>query len=75
MNDSITLLKQPAVHVAATEKPTDKYNKDNPSSKCCETCNLKPKPRKSYPMTRCSLCMVWYHDQCVGLDNDESVAV
>ena len=26
-------------------------------------------------MTRCSLCMVWYHDQCVGLDKDEPVGV
>lgn len=73
MDDSITLLKQTTTTVS--EKSTDKNKKDNPSSKCCETCNLKPKPRKPYPMTRCSLCMVWYHDQCVGLDKDEPVGV
>ena len=73
MDDSITLLKQTTTVV--TEKSTDKNKKDNPSSKCCETCTLKPKPRKTYPMTRCSLCMVWYHDQCVGLDKDVPVGV
>ena len=26
-------------------------------------------------MTRCSLCMTWFHDQCVGLEEDEPVGV
>lgn len=26
-------------------------------------------------MTRCSICMTWFHDQCVGLDKDEPVGI
>ena len=73
LDDSITLLKQPAT--TTKDNSTDRDSKDKPSSKCCDTCTIKPKPRKSYPMTRCSLCMSWYHDQCVGLEKDEPIGV
>ena len=72
MNDSITILKQT---ISSGTDTTDKGNKDNTSTKCCDGCTVKHKPRKSYSMTRCSLCVTWYHDQCVGLSKDEPVGV
>ena len=72
LNDSITKLKQT---VTIEPKSDQKQTKTNISQKCCDTCTVKAKPRKSHPMTRCSFCMLWYHDQCVGLDKDEPVGV
>ena len=72
LNDSITLLKQPVTIMNALEQ---KQTKANMSQKCCNTCTVKSKSRKSHPMTRCSLCMTWFHDQCVGLEEDEPVGV
>ena len=72
LNDSITKLKQT---VTIELKSDQKQAKTNISQKCCDTCIVKAKPRKSHPMTRCSFCMLWYHDQCVGLDKDEPVGV
>ena len=45
------------------------------NQKCCDTCTVKPKSRKSHPMTRFSLCMFLHHDQCVALENNEPVGV
>ena len=56
-------------------KPEQRQTKANLSQKCCNTCTVKSKPRKAHSTTRCSLCMVWFLDQCVGLDKDEPVGV
>ena len=71
LDDSITLAKQ----TIATENRHDNNSKDTTSSKCCDTCNIKPKSKRSYSMIRCSLCMSWYHEQCVGVGKDEPVGV
>ena len=55
LNDSITMLKQPQT---LENKPEQRQTKANLSQKCCNTCTVKSKPRKSHLMTRCSLCMV-----------------
>ena len=52
-----------------------KQTKANMNKKCCDTCTVKPKSRKSHPMTRFSLRMFWYHDQGVALENNEPVGV
>ena len=72
LNDSITMLKQP---VTSENKPEQRQTKASLSQKCCNTCTVKSKPRMSHPMTRCSLCMVWFHNQYVRLDQDEPVSV
>ena len=72
LNDSINMLKQ---LVTLENIYIISQTNANVSQKCCNTCSVKSKPRKSHPMTRCSLCMVWFHDQCVGLDKDEPVGV
>lgn len=35
---------------------------------CVNQCSVK-----SDVMTRCNMCMTWFHDQCVGLDEDYNV--
>ena len=69
LDNSITVLK----HIATTESKLDR--KTNKIQKCCETCTIKPKGRKSYPMIRCSLCTAWYHEKCVGVEKDEPIGV
>lgn len=71
LDDSSTLAK----HTITTENRPDNNNKDTTKSKCCNTCNIKPKSRKSFSMIRCSFCMSWYHEQCVGIVKDEPVGV
>ena len=72
LDDSITLVKQTLV----SENIPANNNKDNTvNSKCCDTCNIKPKSKKSHPMIRCSLCMSWFHEQCVGVGKDEPVGI
>ena len=70
--DSITMLKQP---VTSGNKTEQRQTKASLSQKCCNTCTVTSKHRNSHPMTRCSLCMVWFHNQCVRLDKDEPVSV
>ena len=70
LDDSIKLAKQT---LATVNRPAN--SKDTTSSKFCDTCNFKPKSRRSYSMIRCFLCMSWYHEQCVGVAKDEPFGV
>ena len=36
-------------------------------------CKVKPKSKTKYEMTRCSACMTWFHDKCVGIAKDEPI--
>ena len=64
-NDGITIFK---CAVAIKQIADQKQTKANISQKCCDTFTVKPKPRKFHPITRFSVCMLWYHDHCVALD-------
>lgn len=78
-NDSVTKLKQLASSVeempinSKTAK-TSESNSDN-QQLCIELCKIKPNSKKHYDMTRCSLCVVWFHDKCVGLGKNEPVGL
>lgn len=72
LDDSQTNLKQ-AVN---TENGTsDTPEKSAKGSKCCNSCKIKAKSKKKYAMIRCSLCMTWYHEQCVEIDKNEPVGL
>ena len=70
LDTSITQLKQ---IVTSNNGSTDTYKtskskqSDTDQSVCVPTCKIKPTSKKQYDMTRCTLCMVWCHDKCVGL--------
>ena len=72
MDDSITFVKQTLL----SENIPTNINKDPAvNSKCCDACNIKPKSKKSFSMIRCSFCMSWYHELCVGVKKDEPVGI
>ena len=72
LDDSQTNLKQVVNTDKVTSDTTEKSTKD---STCCTSCKIKVKSKKKYAMIRCSLCMTWYHEQCVGIDKDEPVGL
>lgn len=72
LDDSQTNLKQTLNTENVASDTTEKSTKN---SKCCNTCKINSKSKKRYAMIRCSLCMTWYHEQCVGIDKDESVGL
>ena len=78
LDTSITQLKQ---IVTSNNESTDTYKtskskqSDTDQSICVPTCKIKLTSKKQYDMTRCTLCMVWCHDKCVGLHKDEVIGV
>ena len=70
LDNSITVLKQIA-GAADKSKPNNGNTKN--IFKCCDSCKVKPKSKTKYEMTRCSACMTWFHDKCVGIAKDEPV--
>ena len=42
---------------------------------CSETCKVNPNSTKYYDMTRCTLCVIWFHDICVRLGKDEPIGI
>ena len=75
-NDSITILKTTFNSCESSGKsPMSSSDTGNPKEQllCCDFCKINTKSKKHYPMTRCTVCMVWYHDKCVGIGNDEPV--
>ena len=80
LNDSITFLKE-AVN---TEPVQPQINKDknvsenqgsNKSNQCCDSCKVKPSSKKKYDMIRCTFCMQWYHEICVGIRKDDPIGI
>ena len=73
LNDSVTQLKQLVCNddgVPAnckTAKTTPYESNTGNQQICCETCKIKQNSKKYYNMTRCPLCVLWFHDTCVGL--------
>ena len=80
LDDSITLLKE-----AANSQPTQtQSDKDqnvaenqvaNKSNQCCDSCKVKPASKKKYDMIRCTFCMHWYHETCVGIRKDDPIGI
>ena len=79
LNDSITKLKE----FASTEThcPTSSgYDKSEPANpnknaKCCDVCKVKSTTKKKYDEIRCSFCMEWYHELCVGIKKDDPIGL
>ena len=84
LDESITHLKQTIntesqnnVHgVQPTKKDigTDDQSKVK-SHKCCDSCKINPNSKMKYEMIRCSVCMTWYHEKCVGVAKDEPIGL
>ena len=78
-NDSITQFKQMASINSETTEGSKKVKSNDDTTKeetvCCESCQIKANSRKQYDMTRCVLCMVWFHDTCVGIGKDEPIGL
>ena len=72
LDDSRTNIKQIVNTENAASDTTEKSTKD---TKCCNSCKINAKSKKRYAMIRCSLCMTWYHEQCVGIDKDEPIGL
>ena len=71
--DSMMILKQ-----VATQNDGSKSSQDQKtSSKCCDTCSVKfkTKSKTKFAEIQCSLCMKWFHDQCVGIAKDQPVGL
>ena len=81
LNDSLTLLKE----VANTEQTQSQRSKAKSASKkqatnkpnqCCDSCKVKPSSKKKkYDMIRCTFCMHWYHETCVGIKKDDPIGI
>ena len=78
-NTSITQLKQ----VSKSKNKSTGRLKTTKSSQsytnqymCIQTCKIKQNSKKKqYDMTRCTLCMLWCHDKCVGFLKEELIGV
>ena len=72
LDSSITLLKQ-----IATTSDKSKSNKENTKNtvKCCDSCKVKPKSKARHEMIRCSACMTWFHETCVGIAKGEPIGL
>ena len=79
LNDSMTRLKQlaSADDASSANSKTAKPNQSDTAKQqvCSETCKVNPNSRKYYDMTRCTLCVIWFHDICVGLGKDEPIGI
>ena len=79
LNNSITRLKQLASvdDASSANSKTAKPNQSDTAKQqiCSETCKVNPNSRKYYDMTRCTLCVIWFHDICVGLGKDEPIGI
>lgn len=78
-DDSVTLLKQ-----VATDEPKNtedsgadknEHKRSTKSTKCCDTCKVKPTSKRKYSEIRCSLCVQWFHETCVGITDDEPIGI
>ena len=79
---SCQLQNNEATDVTQSSQPTKKNSVQNKSSKnklsdqkCCDTCTIKPKSKKKLDQIQCSSCMLWFHEQCMGLSKTEPVGV
>ena len=72
LDDSQTNIKQIVNTENAASDTTEKSTKD---TKCCNSCKINAKSKTRYAMIRCSLCMTWYREQCVGIDKDEPIGL
>ena len=84
LDDSITLLKQTVnseisndIHgVQPHTTSTRVYAKENESkNKCSDGCKMNAKSKRKLDMIRCSVCMTWYHEECVGIAKNEPVGL
>lgn len=79
LDNSLTHLNQTAnaentEHESSERK--DSASHDHDSSKCCDLCIInKKKSKRKADMIRCSLCMSWYHEQCMGIGKGEPVGL
>ena len=77
-NTSITQLKQVSTSKNKSTgrlKTAKSSQSDTNQSMCIQTCKIKQNSKKQYDMTRCTLCMLWCHDKCVGLLKEELIGV
>ena len=80
-NDSITQLKQidttdnETTDHSNTTKPKQNNADQSEKTVCIQICKIKPNSKQQYDRTRCTLCLMWYHDKCVGLDKDEPIGL
>ena len=79
---SCQLQNNKATDVTQSSQPTKKNSVQSKSSenklsdqKCCDTCTIKPKSKKKLDQIQCSSCMLWFHEQCMGLSKTEPVGV
>ena len=51
----------------------DRY-KEN-TYKCSDECKINPKSNKNFDVIQCSMCMIWYHEKCVGISKNEPIGL
>ena len=55
---------------------TRAYAKENESkNKCSDGCKMNAISKRKLDMIRCSVCMTWYHEECVGIAKNEPVGL
>ena len=79
MNDSVTKLKEVARAEAHCPKSDNKDKSETANlyknAKCSDTCKVKSTTKKQYDEIRCSFCMEWFHEACVGIKKDDPVGL
>ena len=79
LDDSVTLLKEAArsepIHADSSDASKTESKRPTKSTKCCDTCKVKPTSKRNYDQIRCSLCAQWFHEACVGIIEDEPVGI
>ena len=78
LDDSLTHLKQTVSaenvdNESSERKGTTSHNHD--ISKCCDICIINKKSKRKADMICCSICMSWYHEQCMGIEKSEPVGL
>ena len=79
LNNSMRRLKQlaSAEHASSANSKTAKPNQSDTAKQQLRSmaCIVNPNSRKYYDMTRCTLCVIWFHYICVGLRKDEPIGI
>ena len=84
LDESLTYLKQtvnessPNTEDSVQPRRSDtgtKYRSKENSYKCSDECKINPKSKKNFDMIQCSMCMIWYHEKCVGISKNEPIGL
>ena len=84
LDESLTYLKQtvnessPNTEDSVQPSRRDTGMKDRSKEntyKCSDECKINQKSKKNFDMIQSSMCMIWYHEKCVGISKNEPIGL